>query len=129
MALALALPAGPIAFAKEGVKAKLTSPLPVDAEPGQKLTIDWSLAGIDQGGQLRPFNAMEVFVRLKSAAGGPATIGFATPTAHPDGRYSAQVAVPEGRIGGIEIGVRGSSDLIFPLENDPPVRILGQRRS
>lgn len=125
-ATALALSLGHIAFAKEGIKARLTTPLPVDARPGQKLTLEWTLAGTDQDGNQRPFNAMGVFVRLESASGSASTMGFATATAHPDGRYSAQVDVPSGGIGGIEIGVRGSTDLIFPLENDPlPARPTG----
>jgi hypothetical protein len=54
--------------------------------------------------------AIEVFVRLQSASGGRPTIGFATPEAHPQGGYDAQVAVPEGGIGGVQIGLRGTSD-------------------
>jgi hypothetical protein len=52
------------------------------------------------------------------------SIGFATPDAHPQGRYDAQVAVPKGGIGGVQIelggaGDGGASDTLFPLENDP----------
>jgi hypothetical protein len=52
------------------------------------------------------------------------SIGFATPDAHPKGRYDAQVAVPEGGIGGVQVGLCGSSevgagDTRFPLEDDP----------
>jgi len=65
-----------------------------------------------------------VFVRLLSAWGGRPTVGFATPDAHPQGRYDARVAVPEGGIGGVQIGLGGASDVgggdtLFPLENDP----------
>jgi hypothetical protein len=66
-----------------------------------------------------------VFVRLRSALGGRPTTGFATPDAHPQGRYDARVAVPEGGIGGVQIGLRGSSDVLFPLENDPFARSAG----
>jgi hypothetical protein len=42
----------------------------------------------------------------------------------PQGRYDAHVVVPEGGIGAVQIGLRGtsdgaSSDVLFPLENDP----------
>jgi hypothetical protein len=124
MAWALLLGAGPAALGKENVKARLLTPLGVDAAPGEQLTVVWALAGTDEQGRRQPFNAIGVFVRLLSASGGRPTIGFATPDAHPQGRYDAQVAVPEGGIGGVQIGLRGSidgraSDELFPLENDP----------
>ena len=42
----------------------------------------------------------------------------------PENSRDAQVAVPEGGIGGIQVGLRGASDgsasdVLFPLENDP----------
>jgi hypothetical protein len=130
MACSLLLAAGPAALGKEGVNARLLTPLRVDAAPGEKLTVVWALAGTDEHGRRQPFNAIGVFVRLLSATGGRPTIGFATPDAHPQGRYDARVAVPKGGIGGVQIGLRGSSDgepsdVLFPLANDPfaaPVR-------
>jgi hypothetical protein len=130
MACSLLPAAGAAALGKEGVKARLLTPLRVDAAPGEKLTVVWALAGTDEHGRHQPFNAIGVFVRLLSATGGRPTIGFATPDAHPQGRYDAQVAVPKGGIGGVQIGLRGSSDggpsdALFPLANDPfaaPVR-------
>ena len=124
MAGALLLAAGPAALGKENVKARLLTPLRVDAAPGERLTVAWALAGTDEHGRPQPFNAIGVFVRLLSASGGRPTIGFATPDAHPQGRYDAQVAVPAGGIGGVQIGLRGDSDgggsdALFPLENDP----------
>jgi hypothetical protein len=124
MACSLLVGARPAALGKEGVKARLLTPLRVDAAPGEQLTLVWALAGTDEQGRRQPFNAVGVFVRLLSASGGRPTIGFATPDAHPQGRYDAQVAVPNGGIGGVQIGLRGSSDgapsdELFPLENDP----------
>jgi hypothetical protein len=114
----------PVALGKDNVTARLLTPLRLDAVPGDKLTVVWALAGTDEHGQRQPFNAIGVFVRLQSASGGRPTIGFATPDAHPQGRYDAQVAVPEGGIGGVQIGLggasdAGASDTLFPLENDP----------
>jgi hypothetical protein len=124
MAYLLVLAAGPAALGKEGVKARVLTPLRVDAAPGEPLTVVWALAGTDEQGRRQPFNAIGVFVRLLSVRGGRPTIGFATPDSHPQGRYDAQVAVPEGGIGGVQIGLRGSSDgaasdVLFSLENDP----------
>jgi hypothetical protein len=118
------LATGPVASGKENVKARLLTPLRLDAAPGDRITVAWALAGTDEQGRRQPFNAIGVFVRLLSASGGRSTIGFATPDAHPQGRYDAQVAVPKGGIGGVQIGLRGSSDgsasdVVFPLENDP----------
>ena len=84
----------------------------------------WVLGWTDEHGRRQPFNAIGVFVRLLSASGGRPTIGFAAPNAHPQGRYDARVAVPAGGIGGVQIGLRGTSDgrasdVLFPLENDP----------
>ena len=121
----LLLATGPAALGKEGVTARLLTPLRLDAAaPGEKITVVWGLGWTDEHGRRQPFNAIGVFVRLRSASGGRPTIGFATPDAHPQGRYDAQVAVPEGGIGGVQIGLGGSSDggasdVLFPLENDP----------
>jgi hypothetical protein len=119
-----ALAVQPVALGKDNVTARLLTPLRLDAVPGDKRTVVWALAGTDEHGQRQPFNAIGVFVRLRSASGGRPTIGFATPDAHPQGRYDAQVAVPKGGIGGVQIGLGGSgdgaaSDTLFPLENDP----------
>ena len=124
VACSLLLAAGPVALGKGNVTARLLTPLPRDAVPGEKLTVVWALGGADEHGRRQPFNAIGVFVRLLSASGGRPTIGFATPDAHPQGRYDAQVDVPRGGIGGVQIGLSGSSDVdasdtLFPLENDP----------
>jgi hypothetical protein len=118
----LLLAAGPAALGKENVKARLLTPLRLDAAPGEQLTVAWALAGSDEHGRHQPFNAIGVFVQLLSASGDRPTIGFATPDAHPQGRYDAQVDVPKGGIGGVQIGLRGdgdAGDALFPLENDP----------
>jgi hypothetical protein len=124
VACSLQLAAPPAALGKENVTARLLNPLRLDAAPGGKITVVWALGGPDEQGRRQPFNAIGVFVRLQSASGGRPTVGFATPEAHPQGRYDAQVAVPEGGVGGIQIGLGGSSDggasdTLFPLENDP----------
>ncbi len=114
-----ALAAGTRASAKEGARAQLTTALPLDAAPATTIRVEWTVDVSDASGGRRPFNAIGMFVRLLSRTGAPSTTGFASATAHEDGRYAADVSVPAGRIGGLRMGLRGSTDIFFPLENDP----------
>lgn len=120
--LALLLVAAP-ADGKTGVRARLSATLPVAAAPGESITVTWTLGYRDEQQRWRPgFDACGVFVRLASAAGGRPTVGFDSGgacRAHTGGAYAATVKVPEGGIGGIKIGLRGTTDVFFPLENDP----------
>jgi hypothetical protein len=119
-ALFWALPAA----AKDGVRATLTTEVPLQATPGTKLRIAWKLA-YSEDGKRRLFGGSGVFVRLGSASGAAAEAGFAR---QDRGYYTATVAVPEGGIGDVQIGIRGwvsghvtrrPSDLLFPITNDP----------
>jgi hypothetical protein len=114
------------AEAKEGVIARLRAPLPADAQPGTTIVVSWIL-GIPTENE-PPFNACGVFVQLKSASGASSTRAYAdgpgaaakypdVPVcrAHPTGEYEATILVPDGGIGGIEIGVSGTSDAYFPV--------------
>jgi hypothetical protein len=56
-------------------------------------------------------------VQLQSASGGSPTVGFAAPGSHRDGRY-AQVEVPQGGIGDVQVGLRGTGET-FLVENNP----------
>jgi hypothetical protein len=113
------------AAGKEGVKATLTTPLPLDAPAGKRIRIGWTLTYPDEQGKLRPFGAGYLFVRLKSASGGEAVTEYA---GGDRGEYWATIAVPEGGIGDIEFGLVGwatdkngtrRADMIFPIANDP----------
>jgi hypothetical protein len=124
-ALVCALPAA----AKDGVKTTLTTDLPLDAEPGTRLRVAWTLAYADSG-RRRLFGAGGVFVRLVSASGATAETAFAR---EDRGYYAATIAVPEGGIGDVEVGIRGwvsgrverrPSDLLFPITNDPLPGVL-----
>jgi hypothetical protein len=120
-----ALAAG--ASAKEGFVATLTSPIPADARPGTTLYVAWTISRPAAHGAM-PFNATDVFVRLRNADGA-ASEGYATFKAHTDGAYRAQVTVPSGGISSVEIGVAGTrtyssgkserADLLFPITNPP----------
>ena len=111
------------AAAKDGVHATLTTRIPLDAEPGTQLMIGWTLGYFEDGAR-RPFGASGVFVRLRSASGAAAETEFA---AQDSGNFSATVAVPQGGIGDVEIGLRGytsgvrsgRADMLFPITNEP----------
>jgi hypothetical protein len=124
LALAAALFSAIPAAAKDGVRATLTTTVPLDAKAGTKLRISWRLAYAEDG-KRRLFGGSGVFVRLGSASGAAAQTGFAR---QDGGHYTATVAVPEGGVGDVQIGIRGwvsgeverrRSDLLFPITNDP----------
>lgn len=117
--VAAALAAATIAVAKEGASARLTGELPLRAPPATTVRARWRVDVPDGRGGRQPFNAIGMFVRLLSRTGAPSTIGFATSTAHEDGRYAASLRVPAGGIGGVRVGLRGTTDVEFPLANDP----------
>ncbi len=115
------------AVGKEGVEARLTAAVPLDAEPGTRLRVAWTLTYLD-GDTRRPFDASGIFVRLISASGARPQSAFAPTEPHARGKFAATVVVPEGGIGDIEIGLLGwasgpggtrRSDLLFPITNDP----------
>jgi hypothetical protein len=122
--LVVALPAA----AKEGVKATLTTKIPLDAAAGTHLKVSWTLTYPAENGKRKPFGANGVFVRLRSASGAKAETGFTPSGDYTTGEYTANVVVPEGGVGDVEIGLRGfaegpegrrTSDLLFPITNDP----------
>jgi hypothetical protein len=110
----------PVALAKEGVVAKLTTPFPRNATAGARIMLGWTLSSFDQDGRLRPFNADGVFVRLLSATRDTPSVGFASDTTngHPTGEYRAEVTVPAGGVGEIQIGILGSTEVLFPYQDE-----------
>ncbi|HTE83586.1 MAG TPA: hypothetical protein VK821_02550 [Dehalococcoidia bacterium] len=127
VAIASALAFATFASAKEGASARLSERLPLDAPAGQTLTVNWTVTVADQGGGRVPFNALGMFVRLLSRTGAAATTGFASATAHTTGHYVASVAVPTGGIGAVRLGLRGTTDIFFPIANDPFTSATGVR--
>jgi hypothetical protein len=111
----------PAAAAKEGLSAELLTQLSPAAEPGSTLELEWKLTALDGSARV-PFNAMGVFVRLLDAAGGTPVTALARGSSHPDGLYAASVQVPAGGIGGIQIGLHGTTDVFAALRNDPFVQ-------
>ncbi|HXR10782.1 MAG TPA: hypothetical protein VN770_00680 [Gaiellaceae bacterium] len=113
LAFAVALVAVPAAGAKDGVRATLTSPLPKHAAMGTKLVVTFTLRDADG----HPFNAERVFVKIICPTKDASTIAFASRAAHVDGRYRVVATVPSGGLGTIRIGLRGSTDIYFPIKN------------
>jgi hypothetical protein len=118
IALALvAVVASAAADAKPGARARLTTTLPLEATAGTIVDVGWHAEFPGNNGG-RPLAARGMFVRLLSRTGSSATTGLATRGARSQGRYAADVMVPEGGIGGIRIGVRTTSGFL-PVDNDP----------
>jgi hypothetical protein len=124
VALVAALPAA----GKEGVKATLTTRVPLTAPAGTALRVAWTLTYRDEHGRRRPFGGEGIVIRLLSASGGPSKTAFARGTA---GGYAATVRVPDGGIRVIQIGIEGWSsgpygtrraDELFPITNAPKRR-------
>lgn len=124
LAAAGALAGGTIALAKGDARARLTTPFPIHAQAGTTLRVTWTVDVPGAQGRRVPFRAQQMFVRLLSASGAPAATAF---TDTRGGANAAIVTVPEGGLGGIPIGLRGTTDVLFPLVNDPFVARGGVR--
>jgi hypothetical protein len=114
----VALVAAGSAQTKGGSRARLTTAVALNAPPGTAIQVGWTVTVPGENGSRRPFAARNMFVRLLSRTGAPATTGFSRQHGM-TGRYAAEVRVPQGGIGGIRFGLRGTTDITFPLENDP----------
>jgi hypothetical protein len=122
--LLAALVFAPGGSSKEGARARLLTPLPLAAKPGSTIQVRWFVDVPDEQGGGRPFGASGMFVRLLSTTGAPSTVGLADG----GGRFQTTLRVPSGGIGGVRVGLRGTScdasgcrasDALFPLVNDP----------
>jgi len=125
----LALSVAGIAAAKDGALAALDTPIPPDAHPGTEIAVAWR-AWMPDGGTEWPFAGSPVFIRIISADGGrlTETIGRENPPG--SGHYEATIAVPQGGVGRVEVGLFGEScvegecsrsDLLFELPADQRV--------
>lgn len=113
-----------LAPAKEDARARLLSAVPIGAAPGTTVHVRWLVTVPDDSGRRQP--GPGGFVRLLSRTGAPSTTAYPHAPSSP-GRFSADVTVPDGGIGGIRIGLAGRAcaatcrraDAIFPIENNP----------
>jgi hypothetical protein len=92
--------------AKEGVEARLVTPIPREASPGTRVTVEWKLAGVTEGKRV-PFGGSAVFIRLfgSGAARTPRAFGAEVQP----GRFRAQPRVPHGGVRRVVIGLMGTS--------------------
>jgi hypothetical protein len=107
--LLAALALVPAAAAKNGVHATLTSPVPKHASMGTRLVVTFTLR--DAAGH--PFDAMKVFVKIICPEKDASSFVFATQVR--TGHYRAIAIVPPGGLGTMRIGLRGSTDVYFPI--------------
>ena len=98
----LASPAG----AKEGVVARVVTPLSRDADPGSKVTVVWTLTYLEAG-ERRPFGGGWIFVRLFGPDGSRSARTYAANPA--PGRFRATVKVPRGGVRRAEFGIMGTA--------------------
>jgi hypothetical protein len=113
---AAALIGASVAWTKQGARARLTQRLPLEAAAGTTIRVRWVVDVPNDNGGRTPFGAQEMFVRLLSRTGAPTTTAFTNTIA---GSNAADVVVPSGGIGGVRVGLRGTTDILFPLVNDP----------
>lgn len=86
--------------AKEGIRARLLSPIPTDVPAGAKLDVAWTLRTVDGG----PLGASGFFVRV---TGRPGSTPREADAVDSGGSFRAFVIVPPDGIKKIEIGLRG----------------------
>ena len=108
-ALAAAMVVGLLASpgaAKEGVVARVLTPISRDAEPGSRLRIVWTLSFVHEG-KRHPFGGGEIFVRLVGRDGSKSRREYAENPL--PGRFRATVRVPRGGVSRVEVGIMGTA--------------------
>ena len=119
LATLAAVVAATLGLAKEGATARLIGDPALRAKPGKTIRVAWAVETTDASGERGQLDAIGMFVRLLSRTGAAPTMAFASEYQHINGRYTADVRVPEGGIGGIRFGLRAAPSGLFPLANDP----------
>ena len=104
LSLATAL-AATTSAAKEGVHARVATPVPRDARPGTTVTVVWTLYSVDAGTRT-PFGADGIFIRLFGPGAARTPRAFATELA--PGRYRARPRIPRGGVRRVAIGLMGT---------------------
>jgi hypothetical protein len=90
--------------AKEGVQARIVTPIPRDAAPGTKVTVVWTLASVDDG-RRAPFGASAVFIRLFGSGSARTPRAFGAELA--PGRFRASPRIPLGGVRRVVVGLMG----------------------
>ncbi len=101
----LSLALVPAAFAKEGVEVTLAAPISAGAQPGDTVTVFFTLTRITEGGT-SPLRGSPVFLRL-SGRSGETTEAAGVETTTP-GTYEAKIVIPAGGAYRAQFGIHGS---------------------
>jgi hypothetical protein len=93
------------ASAKEGVVARVLTPIDREAAPRTRVTVGWTLTLVENG-KRRPFGGGYAFVRLVGRGGSSSPRVYGTNPG--PGRYRATVRVPRGGVARVIFGIMGS---------------------
>jgi hypothetical protein len=113
------------ASAKDGVVARVLTPIDRGAAPGTPVTVVWTLSYVEDG-RRHAFGGGDVFIRLFGAGDSRSRRVSAAPVRN--GRYRATVRVPRGGIRRVVIGLMGTmcgpsgcrpSPMHFRIVGDP----------
>lgn len=102
--VAMAVLALPVS-AKEGVVARVLTPIERDVTTGTKVVVVWRLYHVEDGKRIS-FNAGAVFIRLFGPDDARSRRVYASQVE--PGRYRARVGVPRGGVRRIVIGLMGT---------------------
>ena len=109
--------------AKEGVQARVVTPIPREAAPGTRVTVVWTLSSVDEG-KRRPFGASGIFIRLFGPGDARTPRAFATELG--PGRYRARPRIPRGGVKRVVFGLMGTACDANGCRPSPAVfRIVG----
>jgi hypothetical protein len=97
--------APPPSAAKEGVQARIATPISLAAAPGSRVTVVWTLSFADRDAR-RAFSADSVFIRLFGAPGSRSPRVYASQPSL--GRFRATVRIPAGGVRRVVIGLMGT---------------------
>ncbi len=110
LAIALTAFAAPV-LAKEGIDAQLEAPIARDTPGGTTLLLGVWVTMTDATGT-HDVEGSPVYVRVIGPDGDSSS---AVATQSRAGHYTVRVTVPESGVKGVEIGMRGTTDLPFNL--------------
>lgn len=91
--------------AKEGVVARMLTPIPREAPPRTNVTVVWTLQSVEEGRRVT-FGAGGVFIRLFGPGIARTPRAFASELE--PGRYRALPRIPRGGVRRVVIGVMGT---------------------
>lgn len=106
LAAAALVASASLVLAKEGGIVTLAKPIPLDAEPGSTITVEFDAMVLTEDGP-RPIEGSSMVVRL-TGPDGAVTEALATQRGRP-GTYVAQVEVPAGGVDRADFGLRGTA--------------------